>query len=249
MEQVILNFRANEQGLSGRTYRFASNTVRYVKAVFDLGDNWQGYDSVRAVWATDYNCISTVLSFEGECVVPFEVLKRVGKVRVNLVGSISTGNELTDRLTTYPLEAIIIDKAARVDGSETQPITPSQFEQFVAIVHADAEEAYGSSVLAKESELNAKASEEAAKTSEDNAKASELNAAESEANAKTSEDNAAISAASAYADAERAEQAAADAGFMFFHIDGNGHLIMEHTENVDNIDFSLVNGHLIMEVS
>ena len=60
MNQTILHFSANEQALTGSTYHFASNTVHYIKAVFDLGQNWQGYDSIRAVWWSDYACISTV---------------------------------------------------------------------------------------------------------------------------------------------------------------------------------------------
>ena len=141
MEQTILSFAADEQRLTGSSYRFASNTVRYVKAVFKLGANWRDYDSVRAVWASDYDTISTVLDSHGACIVPHEVLRRTGKVRVNLVGSISGNGQLIDRLTTYPLEAIIVDKAARVEGTETATITPSQFEQYVEAVHEDAEDA------------------------------------------------------------------------------------------------------------
>ena len=67
--------------------------------------------------------------------------------------------------------------------------------------------------------------------------------------AEQSAQSAAESAEAAAADADRAEQAAADGGFMFFHINEAGHLIMEHTESVDDIDFSLVDGHLILEVA
>ena len=47
----------------------------------------------------------------------------------------------------------------------------------------------------------------------------------------------------------QAEQSAEDAGYMEFHIDEYGHLIYERTSNVDHIDFSISNGHLIMEVA
>ena len=59
----------------------------------------------------------------------------------------------------------------------------------------------------------------------------------------------AASALEASASADKAEQAASDAGYMEFHIDDNGHLIYERTSNVDQIDFELVNGHLILEVA
>lgn len=208
MDRQILNFTANEQILTvSNPIRISTNKVNYIEAHFALGDNWSGYDSVRAVWFNDYQTISTVLDSSGICRVPFEVMKRKGNVKVDLVGSISDGDVLTDRLTSYPVVAVIVDCIAPITGAETSPITPSQFEQFAAAVHSDADRA------------------EAGATSADAA------------------------AQSASEDADRAEQAAADAGFMEFHIDDAGHLIMEHTESVDNIDFRLVNGNLILEVA
>lgn len=138
MEKQIITFSANEQILkktSGQEL-FADDVVGYIEAHFDLGDNWSGYDSIRAVWFTAFAQISTVLDQNGVCLVPPEVCNRKEAVNVNLVGSIADGDELTDRLTTYPIVAFIFDGNARVDGSETAPITPSQFEQYVAIVEA-----------------------------------------------------------------------------------------------------------------
>ena len=57
---------------------------------------------------------------------------------------------------------------------------------------------------------------------------------------------AAASAADAERDADRAEQAANNAGYMEFVIDEDGHLIYTRTDAVD-VDFELVNGHLIMQ--
>lgn len=249
MESITIKFTANGQTLTGGGLYCASNTVRYIIAEFDLGDNWQGYDSVRAVWSTDFKCISTVLDPSGSCTVPHEVLERRGKVSVNLVGSILEDDELTDRLTTYPVLAITVDANAQICGTETTEITPSQFEQFVSIIKEDADRAEEAEANAKISEDNAKLSEENAKASEDNAKVSEENAHTSEVNAHTSEINAKESEDNAKDWADKAEQSASDAGFMEFYIDQNGHLIMEHTTSVDNIDFELVNGHLIMEVA
>ena len=135
MDRQILNFTANEQILTvDEPIRISTNKVNYIEAHFDLGQNWSGYDSVRAVWFNDFKCISTVLDSQGVCLVPFEVMKRNGKVKVNLVGSISENDVLTDRLTSYPIVAVIVDCTAMVNGAETSPITPSQFEQYVAIV-------------------------------------------------------------------------------------------------------------------
>ena len=257
MDRQILYFTAHEQELTVlEPIKISSNKVNYIEARFALGDNWDGFDSVRAVWFTDFNCISTVLDSNGAVYVPFEVMKRKGCVRVNLVGSISENNVLTDRLTTYPVVAVVVDCTAQITGSETSPITPSQFEQFAENVKHDADRAeqgasdaqsYASDAQGYASDAQgyaqtAKGHSDDAKGYADNAKDSADNAHSSEVNAKASEDAAAISA-------ERAEQAAADGGWMEFYIDENGHLIMEHTNNVDQVDFELVDGHLIMEVA
>ena len=137
MDKQIITFSANEQNLVriGGEYHYSSNKVSYIGAHFDLGANWDGFDSVRAVWFTDrINGISTVLDGEGNCTVPTEVLKKKDRVFVNLVGSIVSNGELTDRLTTYPAVALVVDSKAKVDSTETAPVTPSQFEQFVSIV-------------------------------------------------------------------------------------------------------------------
>lgn len=143
MNKQIITFSADEQKLvkTGGINCYASNIVSYIEAHFALGQNWSGYDSVRAVWSNDNNMtvISTVLDSNGHCVVPFEVLKTMGVVKVNLVGSISVSDVLTDRLTTFPCEALTVARKAKINGSETAPITPSQFEQYVEMVHDEVE--------------------------------------------------------------------------------------------------------------
>ena len=151
MEKQIITFSANEQCLqkTGGVDCYASNTVAYIEARFDLGDNWSGYDSVRAVWFTDFvGGISTVLDSDGVCIVPYEVLTRKNEVKVNLVGSIADGNVLTDRLTTCPVIALTIKCNAQIIGTETAAVTPSQFEQFVSIVRSDVAKVTGMSAEA-----------------------------------------------------------------------------------------------------
>lgn len=147
MNKQIITFSADEQKLvkTGGINCYASNIVSYIEAHFALGQNWSGYDSVRAVWSNDNNMtvISTVLDSNGHCVVPFEVLKTMGVVKVNLVGSISVSGTLTDRLTTFPCEALTVARKTKINGSETAPITPSQFEQFVAVVISEVEKVTG----------------------------------------------------------------------------------------------------------
>ena len=180
-----------------------------------------------------------------------------------MVGSISEGDVLTDRLTSYPVVAVIVDCTAQITGANTSPITPSEYEQFVAAVHEDAERAEqgatASEQSATESANSASASAESAQEAEAHASSAQIyagmasNEAEASANsaseAQTYAQNASNSADEAEEWADKAEQSAEDAGYMEFHIDEYGHLIYERTSNVDHIDFSISNGHLIMEVA
>lgn len=151
MEKSIITFSANEQNLqkTGGIGCYASDTVSYIEARFALGENWSGYDSIRAVWFNDYKTISTVLDSDGVCIVPHEVLVNRGKVMVNLVGSVLVSDELTDRLTTFPCEALKVSAKAKISGSETAAVTPSQFEQFVSIVISEVEKVTGMTAQAE----------------------------------------------------------------------------------------------------
>lgn len=66
--------------------------------------------------------------------------------------------------------------------------------------------------------------------------------------AAQSAQNAAESAAESAASADRAEQAAAAAGYMYFYINGDGCLIMERTGDI-NVDFYLDDGKLYVRAA
>lgn len=151
MDKSIITFSANEQNLqkTGGIGCYASDTVSYIEAHFALGENWSGYDSIRAVWFNDYKTISTVLDFNGVSIVPHEVLVSRGKVMVNLVGSVLVSGELSDRLTTFPCEALKVSAKAKISGSETAAVTPSQFEQFVSVVISEVEKVTGMTAQAE----------------------------------------------------------------------------------------------------
>lgn len=133
-----INFSAVDERLtSGCPGGYPSDSVAWIRAVFDLGAGWSDFQSVRAVWQNGVTVISTVLDANGACTVPWEVLQYRGTVMVNLVGSDVSGNELIDRLTTFRIPAVKVVDKVNTQGSETQTVTPSQFEQFVSIVMDD----------------------------------------------------------------------------------------------------------------
>lgn len=118
MEKVLLKYTAKGQMLIAPTppFVYASNTVNYLKAEFNLDDTWANdFDSVRAIWQSDYAKVSTALDQSGRCIIPQEVLSRVSPVKVNLVGEKTENDELT-RLTTFPVLALEIVTKANIDG-------------------------------------------------------------------------------------------------------------------------------------
>lgn len=143
MNKRIITFKANEQNLINTTPQgFATDTVSYIEAVFELGENWTGYDTIKAIWTNGYQTTATLLN-DGRCIVPSEVLTRRATVQVNLVGTITENGTITDRITTAPVEALTECRKALVKGTETAPITPSQFDQFVSIVRDEVAEVTG----------------------------------------------------------------------------------------------------------
>lgn len=245
--QRTINFSAVDERLtSGCPGGYPSDSVAWIRAVFDLGTGWGDFQSVRAVWQNGVTVISTVLDANGACTVPWEVLQHRGNVMVNLVGSDAEGDELIDRLTTFRIPAVIIKDKVNVAGSETAQVTPSQFEQFVSIVTEEAEAAEAAQIIAEQARDDAIVAQGAAESARDDAQASASSAAESERNAATSETAAEGYMERAETAADHAEQAAAQSGYMFFYIDNNGDLIYQHTSNTQ-VDFYLEDGDLYVE--
>ena len=98
----------------------------------------------------------------------------------------------------------------------------------------------------------AEAARTAAETAEDNAEASATAAAQSEANASASAStasaaatSASASASSAATSADRAEQAAAQSGYLWFYIE-DGKLYMDRTQNT-HVNFYMQDGKLYVE--
>jgi hypothetical protein len=117
--------------------------------------------------------------------------------------------------------------------------------QDVIDADASAQSAAESAENAAHSASQAAQSAEDAGTYATRAEAAQTAAETAQSAASASATSASQSAASAYADAERAEQAANNAGYLDVEI-VDGRLIYTRTDAVD-VDFALNNGRLIME--
>lgn len=155
-----------------------------------------------------------------------------------------------------------IPNKVRPDRTNVQP-TPEQqsvIDQAIAALNTAVAQTAQDVVDADASAQSAAESAETATTKASEAAASEAQAGtyagnaaqfavQSAASAQASAQSASAASQSAQyanADAERAEQAAAQAGWLHCWIGENGHLMLERTSNAA-VDFSLVDGRLIME--
>ena len=128
--------------------------------------------------------------------------------------------------------------------------TPTQqgiIDQTIAALNDAVESTAADAEQTASDAARAEAARDRAESAEANAEASATSAAQSEANASASAStataaatSAGASAASAATNADRAEQAAAQSGYMHFYINDEGDLIYQRTSNV-NVDFYLDN--------
>lgn len=144
---------------------------------------------------------------------------------------------LLDNLISQMNEAIERSETA-ADSSEDSAENASN----------SADAAAQSAQAAAQSEANAKASEEAAAQSATEALAGAYTSTQKAREASESASASAASASAANTSADRAEQAARDAGYMFFYIDENGDLIYQRTTNV-SVDFYMNDGDLYVRAA
>ena len=138
-----VQFKVSEQSLvkTGGIFTYASDTVEYIKADFTFDDSWDSYESIKAIWQNGAVTKSSPLNSRGSCTVPSEVVTDKGTVKVNLVGTTVADDVVSKRITTFQINAFTVTAKVNVDGGSSQPITPSEYEQFVASVKADADRA------------------------------------------------------------------------------------------------------------
>ena len=132
------------------------------------------------------------------------------------------------------------------------PGQQSVIDQTIAALNTAVESTAADAEQTASDAARAEAARTAAETAKDNAEASATAAAQSETNASASATtasaaatSASASAASAATNADRAEQAAAQSGYLWFYIE-DGKLYMDRTQNT-HVNFYMQDGKLYVE--
>lgn len=215
---------------------------------------------VTVILSEDYSGLSTIIVFRGSgetidvalvgtsCVVPHECLESSGGLlQIGVYARNGEGTIVIPTVWAGSLPIVQGVAPSDVDPAEPTPDWTAQVQAIATEALEKSEEAVSTANDAKSAAItaqdSAQASASAAYQSEQNAAQSASNAHTSEVNAGDSASAAAGSASEAEGYAEQAAQYAAQAGYMYFYIDDDGHLIYQHTPNVQ-VDFYLLNGHL-----
>ena len=183
-----------------------------------------------------------------ETEVPVDVLTTSGKYLE--MGIYAADGNGTVVIPTVWATVDIILHGTVPSGVDPSDPTPNWVAQVQNMASQAVEDSAAAVETANEAKTAAITAQDSAQASANAAYQSEQNAAQSASNAHTSEVNAGDSATAAAGSANEAEgyaeqaaQSAAQAGYMYFYIDDDGHLIYQHTPNVQ-VDFYLLNGHL-----
>ena len=202
----------------------------------DFSNSRTGGDSVTMIGDENGVLIPTQFIATGKDVFAF--LYHVGADYGKTVYTFCIPNRVRpDRTddTPEPEQQSVIDQAIAALNTAV-----AQTAQDVLDADESAQSAAESASSAGESATSAGTSASQASASATSAAQSAQQASASAGTASAAATSASASAASAYAEAERAEQAAAQSGYMHFYINDEGDLIYQRTSNV-NVDFYLDN--------
>lgn len=130
MDKATISFKANDdQQLIrvGALRTFASDTIDYIEAHFDLAPFWREGDKLYAAWYCDKssNAEFTDIPESGIVRIPDNLLKKPGKLKMNIVASKYRDPEAEEkivsyRMTSYPVDVLVIEKARIPEGYSSE---------------------------------------------------------------------------------------------------------------------------------
>lgn len=130
MDRVTIHFReADSQRVEmvEPLRSFASDTIDYIEAHFDLAPFWREGDKLYAAWYCDKSSDVefTDIPESGIVRIPDNLLKKPGKLKMNIVASKYRDPEAEEKITTYrmtsyPVDVLIIEKARVPEGYSSE---------------------------------------------------------------------------------------------------------------------------------
>lgn len=231
----------------------STETVNYFQCHFDFNSDYDELNKLVTFKNASYNEIMDVVpNDDGYCYIPWEILQHKGVILVEISGFTTSNGYVVQRLLTNTLQLFWNMQEGMLDSSKATLPTGTAYEQFVDQVEEASElvvekvnEAAEYVSEASTYSENAAASALSASTYAGNASNSASAASSSAEDAATYAEDSEDSAEAAAASAEYAEYCASQSGYFDMEINSEGHLIY-YSVNAGDIDFDLVDGHLIL---
>ena len=186
----------------------------YLQANFQFTEDWDGTNKTAQFKRTESDLITDgkplffneEIDNNGNCIIPWEVLKGEGTFNVNVFGQKTESDGTTVKTITVNSLDIRVGQSGLATNEIPQDSTPNQYDNIY-------EEIQKAGKKTQASQTAAAASQAAAKTSETNASTSATNAANSatsSANSATAAANSATAAATSASAAKTSETNAAE---------------------------------------
>jgi len=128
--EYTISISVSDQCLSLSGIQSVNGTVDIVRCAFTFDATWDDFPARQAIFKNAVNGSAYVAAIAGDtCIVPWEVLKSPGAVRMALVGTNTDGQ--TQRTETVTL---VKQTATLQGGVNSIDPTPDQYAQFIAQV-------------------------------------------------------------------------------------------------------------------
>lgn len=184
----------------------------YLQANFQFTEDWDGTNKTAQFKRTESDLITDgkplffneEIDNNGNCIIPWEVLKGEGTFNVNVFGQKTESDGTTVKTITVNSLDIRVGQSGLTTDEIPQDSSPSQYDNIYEEILKAEKETQASQAAAAASQVAAKTSESNAATSATNA----ANSATSAANSATAAANSATAAATSEANAKASKTAA-----------------------------------------
>ena len=235
---VTIKLRVKGQELKiidGKEFVATSDTINYFRCRATFAEDWDSYTD-RTIYFKNISsgiCRAGVFNDDGYCFIPWEVLANTGVIVANAVGVIMDGNDISERLTTFPVTLFVQVEEGQITVQPNEDPSPTQYEQFIANVQSYSESALTAKFDAENSAIRSEASAGSAVS----AKLSAIGASNS---ARSSASAASSSAYNAELSAKKVE----DMTVTAVTLEENDEVRVTKTETQDsyNLEFGIPKG-------
>ena len=128
--EYTIHISVSEQTLIAENIASVNGTVEIIQCIFDFDATWDAFPARQAIFKNSNDVNAYVMAIvDGNCIVPWEALKRAGTIHLAVVGS-NTDSQVQ---RTETIQIVVQCKTLQGGANSIEP-TPDQYAQFIADV-------------------------------------------------------------------------------------------------------------------